>query len=75
MAAGDGHPAEIMDMTFSLQVSSLLYLAEKKDLETKVYSVPEEIDQEVARKKLSSLGLSIDSLSEEQKRYMASWRV
>lgn len=75
LAAGDGHPAEIMDMTFSLQVSSLLYLAEKKDLETKVYSVPEEIDQEVARKKLSSLGLSIDSLSEEQKRYMASWRV
>ncbi len=75
LAAGDGHPAEIMDMTFSLQVSSLLYLQEKGSLTTKVYNVPEEIDSEVARKKIASLGISIDELNEEQKRYMASWRV
>jgi adenosylhomocysteinase len=75
LAAGDGHPAEIMDMTFSLQVSSLLYLTEHQELEKRVYRVPEEIDREVAEKKLASLGLRIDSLTEAQKKYMASWRV
>jgi adenosylhomocysteinase len=75
LAAGDGHPAEIMDMTFSLQVSSLLYLTEHRELEKRVYRVPEEIDREVAEKKLASLGLRIDSLTEAQKKYMASWRV
>ncbi len=75
LAAGDGHPAEIMDMTFSLQVSSLLHLIDHRDLERRVYPVPEKIDREVAKKKLASLGLRIDSLTEEQKEYMASWRV
>ncbi len=75
LAAGDGHPAEIMDMTFALQVSALLYLNENRQLPPKVYPVPEEIDRMVASKKLSSLGLSIDTLTKEQERYMASWQV
>jgi adenosylhomocysteinase len=58
-----------------LQVSSLLYLTEHQELEKRVYRVPEEIDREVAEKKLASLGLRIDSLTEAQKKYMASWRV
>ncbi|MFP4267390.1 MAG: adenosylhomocysteinase [Spirochaetaceae bacterium] len=75
LAAGDGHPAEIMDMTFALQVSSLLHLAKNRSLEAKVYTVPQELDREVAEKKLVSLGVSIDSLTEEQRKYMASWQV
>jgi adenosylhomocysteinase len=62
-------------MTFSLQVSSLLHIAENRELDPKVYSVPEEIDRQVAAKKLASLGLSIDSLTREQAEYMASWKV
>ena len=74
LAAGDGHPAEIMDMTFALQVSSLLYLNEREGkLEKKVYSVPDEIDREVAAMKLASLGLEIDELTEAQKKYLDSW--
>jgi len=73
LAAGDGHPAEIMDMTFSLQVSSLLYLIEAGKLEAQVYSVPEEIDKGVAELKLASLGLEIDELSKKQKDYLNSW--
>ncbi|MFW5711949.1 MAG: adenosylhomocysteinase [Spirochaetota bacterium] len=73
LAAGDGHPAEIMDMTFSLQVSSLLYLIEAGKLEAKVYTVPEEIDQGVAELKLSSLDLEIDQLSDSQREYLESW--
>lgn len=74
LAAGDGHPAEIMDMTFALQILSLKYLHERHfDLENKVYSVPEEIDSQVAFMKLSTLGVNIDLLTEEQKAYLASW--
>ena len=75
LAAGDGHPAEIMDMTFSLQVSSLLYLIEAGKLEAQVYSVPEEIDKGVAELKLASLGLEIDELSEKQLEYLNSWNL
>ncbi len=74
LAAGDGHPAEIMDMSFALQTLSLRYLAEKgKELDKRVYSVPKEIDEEVARLRLKSLGISIDSLTPEQQRYLESW--
>src|SRR6056297_430051 len=75
LAAGDGHPAEIMDMTFSLQVSSLLYLIEAGTLNPKVYSVPEEIDSGVAELKLASLGLEIDELSKNQQDYLKSWEL
>ena len=71
LAAGNGHPAEIMDMSFSLQAKCLEYLSKcGKDLEHRVYSVPAEIDAEVASLKLKSLGITIDVLSEEQREYL-----
>ncbi len=74
LAAADGHPVEIMDMSFALQVSSLLYLLENNNLDNHVYNVPEEIDNKVACLKLKSLGLEIDKLSSEQKEYIESWQ-
>ncbi len=74
LAAADGHPVEIMDMSFALQVSSLLYLLKNRDLDNHVYNVPQEIDKKVARLKLKSLGLKIDKLSAEQKEYIESWQ-
>jgi len=74
LAAGDGHPAEIMDMSFALQALSAKYIAENyKNLEHKVYKVPEEIDRYVAQLKLKSMDIEIDTLTEEQKKYLASW--
>lgn len=74
LAAGDGHPAEIMDMTFALQALSLRYVNENyKQIGSKVVNVPYELDEQVARTKLESLGISIDTLSEEQKAYLESW--
>jgi adenosylhomocysteinase len=76
LAAGDGHPAEIMDMTFALQALSLQYANENhQNLEPKLYNVSSEIDQRVAKLKLESLGIKIDTLSEEQKLYLAGWHV
>jgi len=73
LASGDGHPAEIMDMSFALQALSARYLAEHRgELAKRVYDVPEEIDRLVAQKKLASLGASIDVLSDEQKAYLES---
>lgn len=74
LAAGDGHPAEIMDMSFALQALSAKYVAENyKNLENKVYRVPDEIDNYVANLKLKSWGIDIDKLSEEQKKYLSGW--
>ncbi|WP_019851331.1 adenosylhomocysteinase [Desulfitobacterium sp. PCE1] len=74
LAAGDGHPAEVMDMTFALQALSLKYAAQNADiLENVVHNVPEEIDQRVAELRLESLGLKIDHLSEGQKAYLEAW--
>jgi adenosylhomocysteinase len=74
LAAGDGHPAEIMDMTFALQAMSLKYVNDQyKAIGNKVVNVPYELDEQVARFKLESLGLGIDSLSPEQKAYLESW--
>jgi len=71
LAAGNGHPAEIMDMSFALQAKCLEYLAKNgKNLTADVYSVPAEIDHEVASLKLAALGVKIDVLSEEQKAYL-----
>ena len=71
LAAGNGHPAEIMDMSFAIQAKSLAYLASQGEkLAPAVYPVPAEIDREVAFLKLKSLGCSIDELSEEQKAYL-----
>lgn len=74
LAAGDGHPAEVMDMTFALQALSLEYVAMNyEQLSTKVYQVNTEIDEKVALLKLQSLGLGIDKLSKKQEEYLASW--
>jgi adenosylhomocysteinase len=74
LAAGDGHPAEIMDMTFALQAIALRYVNENyKEIGSKVINVPYELDELVARTKLQSLGIQIDALSEEQKAYLQSW--
>ncbi|MEK3731137.1 MULTISPECIES: adenosylhomocysteinase [Paenibacillus] len=74
LAAGDGHPAEIMDMTFALQALSLKYVNEQYEtIGSRVVNVPYEIDEQVARYKLESLGIGIDQLSDEQKAYLDSW--
>ena len=71
LAAGDGHPAEIMDMSFSIQALSLKYINENyKNMENKVYNVPDVLDKYVANIKLKSLGVSIDTLSKEQEEYI-----
>ncbi|GGG10306.1 adenosylhomocysteinase [Paenibacillus abyssi] len=75
LAAGDGHPAEIMDMTFALQAMSLKYVNDQYEaIGSKVVNVPYELDEQVARFKLESLGTGIDSLTEEQKSYLDSWQ-
>ncbi|HNT05636.1 MAG TPA: adenosylhomocysteinase, partial [Anaerolineae bacterium] len=74
LAAAEGHPASVMDMSFANQALSVEYLVKNaSSLEKKVYSVPEEIDREVARLKLRAMGMSIDTLTEEQARYLESW--
>ena len=71
LAAGNGHPAEIMDMSFGIQAKSLEYLAKNgKGLDKKVYAVPASIDAEVAKIKLASIGCSIDVLTDAQKAYL-----
>lgn len=74
LAAGDGHPAEVMDMTFALQALSLQYVAlNYEKLSNEVYQVSTEIDEKVAMIKLQTLGLSIDELTEAQVEYLAAW--
>ena len=71
LASGDGHPAEIMDMSFAVQAMSARYLAERRDsLKPGTIRVPREIDETVARKKLETLGITIDALTQEQIAYM-----
>lgn len=74
LAAGDGHPVEIMDMSFGLQVLSLLYLTEN-DLIPGLYKVPDHIDKKVAKYRLKAEGTKIDSLSAEQKQYLENWKI
>jgi len=74
LAAAEGHPASVMDMSFANQALCLEYMVKNKgSLEIKVHPVPEEIDKQVARLKLNSMGINIDSLTLEQKEYMTSW--
>ncbi|RNB91130.1 adenosylhomocysteinase [Brevibacillus fluminis] len=74
LAAGDGHPAEIMDMTFALQAASLEFVNKNYEaIGKKVLNVPLELDQTVASYKLEALGIKIDKLSDEQKAYLDSW--
>jgi adenosylhomocysteinase len=74
LAAAEGHPASVMDMSFANQALCLEYITKMKgELEPAVYPVPERIDQEVGRLKLASMNISIDSLTREQKKYLESW--
>ena len=76
LAAGDGHPAEIMDLSFALQALAAKYILENhKDLKNKVYLLPEEIDMRIASLKLGSMDMSIDTLSKDQAAYLAGWEV
>ncbi|MBR6045230.1 MAG: adenosylhomocysteinase [Ruminococcus sp.] len=76
LAAGDGHPAEIMDMSFAIQALSAAWLFKNKGkLTSKINVVPEEIDNDVASRKLRFWGLEIDTLTEEQEKYLNSWQV
>lgn len=75
LGAAEGHPAAVMDMSFANQALSLEWLAKNRDLEPIVYGVPEEIDKEVARLKLESLGVEIDALTPEQAAYLTSWDI
>ena len=75
LAAGQGHPAEIMDTSFSTQAMAIVYMVENHDkLTNNVIPVPDEIDDELARIKLRTLGISIDKLTEEQYNYIHSWQ-
>ena len=74
LAAAEGHPAVVMDMSFADQALSVEYMVKNaKKLEPKVYPVPADIDQNVARLKLQSLGINIDKLTREQEEYLSSW--
>src|SRR4030088_87073 len=74
LAAAEGHPAAVMDMSFANQALCAEYIAKNaKQLERKVYDVPDEIDSEVARLKLHAMGIKIDTLTDEQKHYLSSW--
>ena len=74
LAAAEGHPASVMDMSFANQALSVEYMVKNADkLEKRVYSVPEEIDREIARLKLDAMGVEIDKLTPEQEKYLNSW--
>jgi adenosylhomocysteinase len=74
LASAEGHPAAVMDMSFANQALSAEYMARNAtSLDKTVYVVPEEIDAEIARLKLYSMGVEIDALTEEQEKYLASW--
>ncbi len=76
LAAGDGHPAEIMDMSFAIQALSAAYLVKNRNgLESMIIDVPKEVDNEVAISKLKFLGYEIDTLTPEQEKYLGSWNV
>src|SRR3989339_2067887 len=75
LASAEGHPASVMDMSFANQSLSAEYMVNNhQDLENKVYSVPKDIDENIAKLKLESLGAKIDRLTPEQKKYLASWQ-
>jgi adenosylhomocysteinase len=74
LAAAEGHPSSVMDMSFANQALSIEYMVKlKKPLPKDVYPVPEAIDQQIAREKLAAMGVAIDKLTPEQKKYLASW--
>jgi adenosylhomocysteinase len=76
LAAAEGHPSSVMDMSFANQALSIEYMVKlKKPLDNDVYPVPEKIDNMIAREKLAAMGIAIDKLTAEQKKYLASWQL
>ena len=74
LAAAEGHPSSVMDMSFANQALSIEHMVTSRtSLENDVYPVPEEIDMAIAKEKLASMGIAIDKLTAEQKKYLASW--
>jgi adenosylhomocysteinase len=75
LVAAEGHPASVMDMSFANQALGAVYMLRNADkLEKKVYVIPEEVDQEIARLKLEAMGVRIDILTPDQEKYLASWK-
>ncbi len=76
LTAAEGHPASVMDMSFATQALSTQYIKQNaKKLENKIYYVPQEIEEWIAEAKLKSMGISIDKLTQEQKKYLSSWEI
>ena len=76
IAAADGHPAEIMDMSFAVQAYSAMYIKDHRgQLENKLIDISSEVDEKVARRKLAAWGTEIDTLTDEQVKYLNSWNV
>jgi adenosylhomocysteinase len=76
LAAAEGHPSSVMDMSFANQALSLEWMASgKAKLENRVYPVPEKIDMAIAKDKLADMGIKIDRLTPEQRKYLASWEM
>ena len=74
LAAAEGHPAMVMDMSFANQALASEFVAKNHNkLENKVYTLPEKVDQEIAKIKLKSMGIAVDKLTKEQKVYLNSW--
>ena len=73
LASAEGHPSEVMDMSFSNQALCAEYIAKNRSLEPQVYPVPKEIDELIAHLKLKGLGVNIDEMTDEQKKYLSSW--
>jgi len=75
LAAAEGHPAMVMDMSFANQALAVEYILNNRKLENRVYNLPLKLDEKIARLKLRSMGIKIDTLTPEQKRYLASWEI
>ncbi|MGQ9506676.1 MAG: adenosylhomocysteinase [Candidatus Bathycorpusculaceae bacterium] len=75
LASAEGHPSEVMDMSFANQALCVEYLAKKEKMPPKVYEVPKEVDENVARLKLNAMQIEMDELTEEQKKYLATWEM
>jgi adenosylhomocysteinase len=75
LASAEGHPAEVMDMSFANQALSVEHIATSGKMQPKVYSVPKEIDETVARLKLDAMKIKIDELTEEQRKYLSTWEM
>ncbi len=74
LAAAEGHPSSVMDMSFANQALSIEYMVKRKNrLPVDVYPVPTQIDKQISKEKLASMGIAIDTLTREQKKYLASW--